>query len=1017
VLSAIAKITRPAPGLALARPRLHERLDEAAADRALTWIGAAAGSGKTVLAASWLEARKRPCLWYQLDARDADPAVFFEFLREAAARHAPRKRASLPPRTSDGRRDVQAYARSFFEQLSGWLRPGTIIVLDDFQELPEDSPLQHALPGALSAVPASVRIVVVSRAEPPVAFSRLVAHRRITRIEAQELDLEPQEAVDLARLLKVNATAAHVEPFRARAGGWVTGTMMLLEALPSGASTGPVPQALFDYFATEVLAPAPARVQRLLLETALLPDLTVAAAEALTGAPAAAEILNELARRNVFTTRLAAQEPTFRYHPLFREFLMAAARKGHRPEQWRALIRRAGDILLGQGSVSDAASLLIEAGDHGALARIVEEHAAAYVREGQVATVECWLRSLPDDVVRRRPWLDYWLGVCRSASAPADARENFRRAYRTFRADDDPRGSFTTWAGFVNTFVYVWDRFGPLDPWIAELEELLARHRRLPSVEIEAEVTSGMMASLVWRRADHPRLSTWIARAEALLQHDLAPELRMRMGTYLAFFRLWWRGDAPGAMALLDELRPLLSSPGLPPQLEVLHRAIEAAHHAQVGDHEACFAVVERGLAQAECSGVIGLGLTLAIQGIHAAMGAGDLESAVRYHRRAAAYVGPEHATNLCHLHHLAAWMSLCAGDLVGAEAEFRVHAAHAAVSQAELVHPWKLHFHATLLVERGRYDEAVVIAQEGLDWARSRQHVVMEQQFLLAQAWAFLAAGREREALDRLRPALALGREHGIATLGWTGWRSAVAGRLAALALEHGIEVEQVSAYVRGSRLAPPGSGVALQRWPWAVEVRTLGRLELRRDGERVVFPRKIQRKPLELLQALVAYGGSDVSEATLADALWPDARGDAARHALEATLHRLRKLLGAPNAVLRCDRKLSLDPATCWVDAFALEAALSRAQKVLEGPVDVVGPGVETSAITDLYRGPFLATAGDDLPWALRRRTRLRRLLWRHLSALEHRGAQAELRQVRQALAEADDEFASRDAVFGAA
>ncbi len=33
----------------------------------MTWISAPAGSGKTTLVASFLEAHKIPCLWYQID--------------------------------------------------------------------------------------------------------------------------------------------------------------------------------------------------------------------------------------------------------------------------------------------------------------------------------------------------------------------------------------------------------------------------------------------------------------------------------------------------------------------------------------------------------------------------------------------------------------------------------------------------------------------------------------------------------------------------------------------------------------------------------------------------------------------------------------------------------------------------------------------------------------------------------------------------------------------------------------
>src|SRR5688572_270998 len=47
---------------------------------AASWIGAPGGSGKTTLVASFLQARKRRVVWYQVDAGDVDLASFFHHL-------------------------------------------------------------------------------------------------------------------------------------------------------------------------------------------------------------------------------------------------------------------------------------------------------------------------------------------------------------------------------------------------------------------------------------------------------------------------------------------------------------------------------------------------------------------------------------------------------------------------------------------------------------------------------------------------------------------------------------------------------------------------------------------------------------------------------------------------------------------------------------------------------------------------------------------------------------------------
>ena len=57
---------------------------DAGSRRPVTWVEGPAGAGKTSLVSSYLDARGLPCLWYRLDAGDADVATFFYYLGLAA---------------------------------------------------------------------------------------------------------------------------------------------------------------------------------------------------------------------------------------------------------------------------------------------------------------------------------------------------------------------------------------------------------------------------------------------------------------------------------------------------------------------------------------------------------------------------------------------------------------------------------------------------------------------------------------------------------------------------------------------------------------------------------------------------------------------------------------------------------------------------------------------------------------------------------------------------------------------
>jgi DNA-binding SARP family transcriptional activator len=92
--------------------------------------------------------------------------------------------------------------------------------------------------------------------------------------------------------------------------------------------------------------------------------------------------------------------------------------------------------------------------------------------------------------------------------------------------------------------------------------------------------------------------------------------------------------------------------------------------------------------------------------------------------------------------------------------------------------------------------------------------------------------------------------------------------------------------------------------------------------------------------------------------DALWPDEEGDAQRRAFGVMLHRLRILLGSPDAVKHAAGIVALNPRLCWVDAWAFVAAIN-ADDLIRAHA--------------LYRGPFLPEEADS-GWAIPQREKLR-------------------------------------------
>src|SRR5271168_1290652 len=104
---------------------------------------------------------------------------------------------------------------------------------------------------------------------------------------------------------------------------------------------------------------------------------------------------------------------------------------------------------------------------------------------------------------------------------------------------------------------------------------------------------------------------------------------------------------------------------------------------------------------------------------------------------------------------------------------------------------------------------------------------------------------------------------------------------------------------------------------------VHVLGRFRLLTGDTPIAIPPRL-RKPRELLQALIAFGGTEVSAGVLIDALWPDSEGDAAYHAHASALSRVRQMLAARDAVRMEGGKVSLNRDQFWVDMWEFEEEL---------------------------------------------------------------------------------------------
>jgi len=974
--SSLPKLTRPDPSRIYPRSRLFDLLDHTRAEHPVIWISAPAGSGKTSLAASYLSARGLPVLWYQVDSGDEDIASFFYYMGIAVRQVAPRYRRALPVLTPEYLGDLSTFTRNFFREAFRRLPDAAAIVLDNYQDASEDCALHDVLRVAAGEIPEGMHLLVLSRAEPPSALARLRLCERAACLDWSTMQLTPEETrgICVMRIGEDKLASNVLVALHERAQGWAAGVVLLLEQLGganlSDLSKLPTGQkVLFDYFAGEVLDRMNPQVREFLLGTAVLPKVSTAAARSLTGIANAKEILEDLTARNYFTVRLAGQDSdTYQYHPLFREFLLDSAERGHGRDRLDSVRSSAGQVLIGEGQVDEGMDLLIAAQSWGPAIEQIRQQAPMQLRSGRWQTLGQWIAALPQETVTEDPWLTFWRAHAEMPRDLVEAREDFRRAYLQFKEQGDPAGCYLAWSGAVDTFTYVWGEFVPLDFWMDEMEALRKRFPAYPSLEIEAQVTCGMIGAAIWRRADHPMMREWVAAGIALLDKPIDRVVKVRTGHLALLYLLWWGNRITDAQAVLEKIRVVADAPEISILAKLLWNVMHAASSSFEGAADRAISTADEGLRLAAEFGVHHVDFLLYAQVVYAQLAKFDAEGAAENIKNIEALMPYTEAFDFAHYHYLATWVLLGLGRPLPALEHIR-KASDAAVRSGASCYPaFAALTTAQVLYECGRAEEAMEAIEPAREWAARIDAAFIEIhcQFLKG----IYASDRQDRAAcaAAIAAALTLWKERGYAMVPWIGWRKPLLTRLFHQALILGIEPDFVCSLIRSYRLSPPSNAPVPEAWPFPVKLRTLGGFSVEADGKRMARA-LVHRRPLELLQALVALGGRDVDETRLADALWPEAEGDAAHQNLKMNTHRLRALL-PEGTLLWSDGKLSLNDQQTWIDAWALERELDSLDRTTPESSPAAQPPIDR--VFGLYRGDFLPESATS--WAPAMRERLR-------------------------------------------
>jgi DNA-binding SARP family transcriptional activator len=970
----IAKVTRPIPTGVYPRKRLFDLLDRKR-KYPVIWVSGPPGCGKTTMITSYLETKESPCLWYQADEGDADPATFFYYLGLAAKKATPRKRKPLPLLTPEYLSGLPTFTLRYFENLFHRLKAPSFLVFDNYQEVPIESPFHEVIRHGLSNIPKGINVILISRSNPPPALIHMQANNLMEMIGWHDLRLTLNESNDIVRLQsRQEVSPEAIKYLHNITDGWLAGLMLMLKTAEiekiDPRELGKVPtERIFDYFTGEIFDKADEKSQRFLLKTAFLPKMTASMAKALTGFKSASRILSQLNRNHCFTERRFRSSPAFEYHPLFRDFLLSRAKETFSSEILLDLRSRAALLLEEADQTEAAIRLMRDVGDWEGMVPLILKHAPALLSQGRNRPLEEWLSSLPKNIFGSTPWLLYWMAACRLPFDPSKSQRYFEQAFERFNVQKDAAGTFLAWSGVVDAIFYAWE-FNKLDKWFQAFEELMQDFEKFPSKEIEGRVALSMTTALMVRQPQHPKVETWTERALSLGRANKDVDAQI-LTLFHAATHAMFIGGFPKAAPFIEFLSELTKSSDVSPLGQITTSMTESTCYMLSGSHEKCLEVASKGLKISRTTGVHVMDLMLLGYSAACALDIEDLLIAGNELGKMTALLDSAAPFEKAFYHYLRS-----------REASIRNNlslAAHHAKLASKLIGMSGRDFNfglcwlreATTLYQLGEYQQADRLQKNTLSIARRSESGILESKALFTGAYFALDRGDETSSLNLLQKALSMAKE--LQYYFNYDDDPAMTAKLCATALEAGVEVDYVQEIIRKRKLIFDDPPLHLENWPWAVQIFTLRRFELVINGKPFKFLKKAQKKPLEMLKVLVSFGeGQKVNKIQLSDILWPDADGDKAQQSFDTTLHRLRQLLGHDRAIILREGRLTLDLRYCWVDSMVFERILKQTEDYAEKEERKSAIQLLEKAVA-LYKGPFLS-GEEDAPWTISYNERLR-------------------------------------------
>lgn len=410
-------------------------------DKPLTLVVAATGYGKSVTISEWLDFTKAKHCWVTLDDELNDLQLFLNHLVFSV-------KNSFPDSLQELSKILEAIELPNEKTISNYLindldeiGENLILVLDDYH-LINNKQIHTLLEGLLKYCPKKFHLIIITRRDPPLKLNTLKANGEVNEIRMSDLSFTPTETVTLAnKLTRLELSEDLVKDLLEKTEGWIVGLRLALLTMNNERDLKKAVDEIkgdkhffTQYLLAEVLHLQEKEVRKILLIASIFDRFNKELMKCVmkdhslindnTDDSVFDNLFDRFKNASLFIISLDSNGEWFRYHHLFRDFLINQVKKQYSNEEIKEYHKHGSEYFYSNNLFEEAIYHSVKSDNIKLIVKIFEQNKYELLSKDKFNILWKWLKLIPEEIITKELHLLFTRTLLHDTKADYIAMQN-----------------------------------------------------------------------------------------------------------------------------------------------------------------------------------------------------------------------------------------------------------------------------------------------------------------------------------------------------------------------------------------------------------------------------------------------------------------------------------------------------------------------------------------------------------------------------------------------------------------